>query len=65
MNEKLYPFVSFADSSLRDCIRSMNDCQKCDENINKMLKEVVSFNISRNNIYLISRFYQEKFKRIQ
>ena len=53
MEERLYPNLN------------PNDNVNWEEIINKKLKEVNSFNNSINNINLISKFYEEEYKKLK
>ena len=57
MEERLYPNLEQQQSSSR--------IVNWEEIINKKLKEVNSFNNSINNINLISKFYEEEYKKLK
>ena len=61
MEEKLYPDLEQQSSSRF----ANNNNVNWEEIINKNLKEVNSFNISINNINLLSKFYEEEHKKLK
>ena len=63
MSEKLYPNIENNAQSSIDPNRRFDF--NWEEIINKKLKEVNSFNNSINNINLISKFYEEEYKKLK